>query len=48
VIRIGTGQRGDRYRYQLAGTPNSAEHGRGTESVADPTETPEPHFGWKA
>jgi hypothetical protein len=29
VIRTGTGQRGDRYRYRVAGTPNGDERGNG-------------------
>jgi len=49
VMRTGSGQRGDPYRYQLAGTPNGDECGSGgTTPVDDRTETPEPHFGWKA
>jgi len=42
VIRIGTGQRGDRYRYQVAACGNE-----GTEPVEHRTETQEPHF-WKS
>ena len=46
VTRMGTGQRGDRYRYRVAGTPNSDERGNGgTEPVEHNTETQEPHFG---
>ena len=39
VIRIGTGQRGDRFRYELAERGNG-----GTEPVEHSTETPEPHL----
>src|SRR5215470_10492086 len=39
VIRIGTGQRGDRYRHQVAACGNV-----GTEPVEHRTETQEPHF----
>ena len=43
VTRTGSGQRGDRYRYQVAGTPTSAERGNGgTELVEHSTETPGP------
>src|SRR5215467_9942547 len=49
VTRIGTGQRGDRYRYRVAGTPNGDERGNGgPEPVDDHTETQEPHLRWKA
>ena len=43
VTRIGTGQRGDRYRYQVAERGNE-----GTEPVEHGTETPEPHLRWEA
>ena len=43
VTRTGSGQRGDRYRYQVA------ERGNGrTEPVEHCTEMQEPHLGWKA
>jgi hypothetical protein len=49
VIRTGTGQRGDPYRYQVAETPTGADRGNGgPEPVDDRTETQEPHVQWKA
>ena len=49
VIRTGTGQRGDRYRYQVAGTRNGDERGNGgTEPDEHRTETQEPRLRRKA
>jgi hypothetical protein len=49
VMRTGSGKRGEGYGYRLAGTRNDEECANGDPAPMDaPTETPEPHFGWKA